>query len=81
MNESSIAELEQAEQELKKHTLDLRSEWDLPLRVDEQGFIVQGVAWINGPFSTDFWSGRRKKPKPNKCQCAHCGHKHNLKGA
>jgi len=74
-----VSGLRLAEVELHKHSEDLRSEWDQPLRVNEQGFIVQGVAWIP-PFEYDFWSWRRKKPKPVKCTCTECGHKHNLKG-
>jgi hypothetical protein len=69
-----------AEQELRKHTDDLVSEWDKPLEVNAHGYIVQGVAWLNGPFATDFWSSRRKQPKPKKCLCPSCGRKHTLKG-
>jgi hypothetical protein len=40
--------------------------------------IATGILWIP-PFVNDFWTGRRKKPKPTKCVCDCCGNKHSLK--
>jgi hypothetical protein len=73
----TIEELQQAESALTKDARELIEEWDKPLIV-ENGRIVQGVYFLNCDFVSDFWSGRRKKPKAAKCTCQ-CGNRHNLK--
>ena len=73
----TVEELQRAEEALTKDARELAEEWDKPLIV-ENGRIVQGVYFLDCDFLTDFWSGRRKKPKPAKCICQ-CGHKHTLK--
>jgi hypothetical protein len=45
------------------------------------GKVESGILWIPGPFKTDFWSGRRKKPKATQCFCPTCGKKHAKKPA
>jgi hypothetical protein len=73
----TVEELQQAESALTKDAKELIEEWDKPLIV-ENGRILQGVYFLDCEFVTDFWSWRRKKPKPTKCVCQ-CGNKHNLK--
>lgn len=79
----TVAELRQATEKLTQHVRDLRKDYDLPLKFEAAGNgghkVKSGILWIPGPFKTDFWSGRRKKPKPTKCTCPTCGVKHNLK--
>ena len=74
-----LEELQEAEKALTQHATDLLSEWDKPLKVNERGFITQGVYFIDADFTTNFWAKARKKPKPTKCVCAQYGQKHNLK--
>jgi hypothetical protein len=80
IDEDEIQLLRESEQALRKPTDELVSEWDKPLIVRD-GKILQGVYWINGAFLHDFWTHARKKPKPTKCICEHCGNKHHLKQA
>jgi hypothetical protein len=72
--------LKESETALRKNEGDLLAEWNKRL-VIEDGKIVSGLLWIPGPFKTDFWSGRRKKPKATTCCCPTCGKKHAKKPA
>jgi hypothetical protein len=87
MNDSSVAELEEATQELVKPAKAIKQAHAERLTFKEyrdqcdQPYhrVETGILWIP-PFVTDFWTGRRVKPKPNKCICTCCGNKHSLKG-
>jgi hypothetical protein len=80
IDEAEIRLLRESEQAMRQLTDEIVSEWDKPLIVRD-GKIVQGVYWITGAFTYNFWEKARKKPKPTKCVCTCCGNKHNLKQA
>lgn len=79
IEQSQLDELKESEKFLTKDAAELLDDWDKELVVDASGRILQGIYWIDGDFTSNFWSGRRKVQKPVQCICSTCGSKHKSK--